>query len=106
VWALISHGGTWTAVYGAVTTLCNALHSYELGAKVWSPIWGFFLARPGHVECSARLEGTGRRMPVPVHVPSNVKMPVPYRSYRGSRSNNTDLLRQGVPSMVPGMHGM
>jgi hypothetical protein len=40
------------------------------------------------------------------YVPSNGRMPVPYRSYRGSRSNNIDLLRQGVPSMVPGMHGM
>jgi hypothetical protein len=43
-------------------------------------------------------------MPVPVRVPANGKMPVPYRSYRGSWSNNIDLLGQGVPSMVPGMH--
>jgi hypothetical protein len=46
------------------------------------------------------LQGTGRRMPVPVpiHVPSNRNMPVPYRSYWGSSSNNIDLLghAQGV----------
>jgi hypothetical protein len=39
-------------------------------------------------------------MPVPIHVPSNRKMPVPYRSYRGSWSNNIDLLGQRVPSRV------
>jgi hypothetical protein len=56
--------------------------------------------------CNSGLEGTGRRMPVPVHVPSNGKVPVPYRSYRGPRSNIIDLLGQGVFSMVPWQGGM
>jgi hypothetical protein len=37
-------------------------------------------------------------MPVPIHVPSNRKMPVPYCSYRGSWSDDIDLLGRGVPS--------
>jgi hypothetical protein len=50
----------------------------------------------------AGLKGTGTRMPVPVpiHVPSNRKVPVPYRSYLGSWSDSIDKLGQGVSSMV------
>jgi hypothetical protein len=49
---------------------------------------------------SSGLAGTGRRIPVPIHVPPNQKMLAPNRLYRGSRSNNIDSLGQGVPSRV------
>jgi hypothetical protein len=100
------HAGASAVVAGhlAYAMAGRALDIVDSGGDIWDPqAWCASdlqqLWRAGAVEgitrepCSvcgaarAGLEGTGRRMPVPVRVPAKGKMPVQYRSYLGFLSD-------------------